>query len=162
MTSKASDPALQTKGSDSNAGSEQQTSKKRRAESPQDEENLLAAKRAYNRMNAARHRQRQKELVASLQEKLQASEERAERLERENQLLQAQLRTISVQYNAILFGNPLGNAAGLAPMLGMNMGPGATMPPNMGEPKMGDSAANGGGAAPANDASSQAQKATAL
>lgn len=77
----------------------QKMSKKSRADASasEDPKSDIESKRAYNRLNAARHRQRQKDALAKLTEQVREKDERIKLLDRENETLKAQLQVLAAQ-----------------------------------------------------------------
>ena len=73
---------------------ERPSKKARRSPHDDDEHDRLEAKRAYNRMNSARNRKRQKELIATLKEQLEAVNHRLAEAARQNDLLLVQMRLL--------------------------------------------------------------------
>ena len=73
---------------------ERPSKKARRSSHDDDERDRLEAKRAYNRMNSARNRKRQKELIATLKEQLEATNLRLSEAARQNDLLLVQMRLL--------------------------------------------------------------------
>lgn len=74
-------------------------------EQEEDEEAKLAAKREYNRLNAAKNRKRQKELIASLQDQVKTTTDRMGDLERENEVLKVQVKSLREQNELLLMRN---------------------------------------------------------
>jgi hypothetical protein len=95
-----------------------------------DDATRLEAKRAYNRMNSARNRKRQKELITTLKEQLEATNSRMAEMQRENDLFRVQIRLLEQENQGLAFKQQLAGLPrqGNDSLLGGALGGGGQIP----------------------------------